>query len=274
MMLIDGVLRWYRQIFARAPLAPLHRHVLNMSLRGLGVLNAEGPGATGEAWLMRYFARHHPLRTIIDVGANLDVLGAMEFPQATILACEPHPVTVKRLQKMYPQRNFPRVRVLPVALSNRAGHHKLWDFADDAPLKPTQPTSTLASLHRDVIEDLHHQKAKGYDVEVTTVDRLVTTYHLPQIDLLKIDTEGHEYRVLQGARKTIAAQRVNFILFEMNEMSVYQHVFLRDFLLLLPEYDFYRLLPNGILRLAPYRPLTHEIFGFQNIFCVRQGISI
>lgn len=270
----SDLLHLYRFCFARPQLARFHHHLFTMALRGLGVLNAEGPAATGEAWLMAQLQKKIPVKTLIDVGANLDVLGVQEFPHAHIIACEPHPVTFARLSHSYPKRHFPHVQLLQVALGERRGRQRLWDFADDAELKHTQPTSTLASLDRGVIENLHGQKAQGYPVEVETIDHLMKKMKLTTIDFLKIDTEGFEYRVLKGAAKSLAAGKINIILFEFNEMNVYQRVFMRDFIELLEGFTFYRLLPSGVLPLGRYRPLTHEVFGFQNIVAVKNGVHL
>lgn len=50
-------------------------------------------------------------------------------------------------------------------------------------------------------------------------------------------------------------------------MNVASRVFLKDFFGLLPDYNFYRLLPHGMIRLS-YNAY-HEIFKFQNIVAIR-----
>jgi len=267
----DLLVRCYRFIFARPQLYHLNLHLYKLSLRGLGLLNAEGPWTTGEDWFQQQLLRINSVQTILDVGANLDVYGANVFLKAKIIACEPHPQTFIRLQQIYKKVvKTQQLILLNVALSDTVGNLSLWDFANDAELKHTQLTSTLASLDKKVIEQLHGQKAQGFRVKVQTVDALVKKYALKNIDLLKIDTEGHELQVLQGAKKTLAAEQIKLIQFEFNEMNVLSHSFFRDFLELLPEYNFYRLLPHGLVSLQNYRPLTHELFGFQNIVCVHK----
>ncbi len=44
-------------------------------------------------------------------------------------------------------------------------------------------------------------------VSVTTIDSFVTSKHIPRIDFIKIDTEGYEKQILEGARKTIERDR-------------------------------------------------------------------
>lgn len=46
-------------------------------------------------------------------------------------------------------------------------------------------------------------------VEVTTLDHLVFEHNFPPPNHIKIDTEGFEEQVLEGAKKTIQAYRPN-----------------------------------------------------------------
>jgi hypothetical protein len=44
---------------------------------------------------------------------------------------------------------------------------------------------------------------EGVEVEVTTLDDFATSKNLTRLDFLKIDVEGMEFEVLQGARATL-----------------------------------------------------------------------
>jgi len=259
------LLHFYRWIWARPTLKRINEHFFKLSLRGLGILNSEGPKVTGETWFLRELASSGEIKTIVDVGANTDVYGAAELPNAQIFAFEPHPHTVKMLRANLKKEHQTNVKVLEMALSDSAGSMKLWDFADSAEKKHTQPTATLSSLNKQVIEGLHKQEAQAFTVKVETLDRMAKTLLLGTIDLLKIDTEGYEFKVLLGAKKLLRAGKIRIIQFEFNEMNIYTRTFMKDFIDLLPEYLFFRLLPSGLLPLGEYRPVTHEVFGFQNI---------
>jgi hypothetical protein len=89
---------------------------------------------------------------------------------------------------------------------------------------------------------------------------------LSRIDLLKIDTEGHELEVLHGARKLLAAGLIRVLHIEFNEMNVFSRVFLRDFRELLSRHTAYRMLP-GIISVSD-SPLASELFAFQNVVFV------
>ena len=83
--------------------------------------------------------------------------------------------------------------------------------------------------------------------------------------LLKIDTEGHELEVLKGFEPYIRQNKVDLIHFEFNEMNVASRVFFKDFWEFLPNYDFYRMLQDGLIPIKNYNPVYCEIFAYQNI---------
>lgn len=265
------------QIFQRFLVKPqfsrFYEHLFKISLRGLGILNSEGPAITGESWLFQSL-KHYPIKIIVDAGANdggyaQDILSY--FPKAQYYGFEPNPETFKILQQNL--SSLTQCHLYSQALSSQTGKINLYDFADEAPLKPTQPTSTLASVYRQVITDFHHQPVKKYIRPSISLDDFTHQEKINQINWLKIDTEGHEFAILKGATNLIKHQKIDLIQFEVNEMNVYSRVFIKDYLDLLKGYRLYRLLPSGVLSINPYRPLIHEVFGFQNLIAVTPTIA-
>lgn len=278
--LINSFLWGYRWVFARRFWYRFNLHLHKLILRSLGIGNAEGSEETGEKWLLEQLKNDGALVRVFDAGANTGTYTAevLELsPLAQVIACEPHPQTFAKLKKaLKPVARHKKVKLLQVGLSSRAGKLMLWDFARHAPLKSTQPTSTLSSLHRSVIEELHQQPARGYKVALTTIDTILKTQGWTELDLLKVDTEGHELAVLKGAKRLIARQAVKVIQLEFNEMHVYSRTFVREVMAAVPSYRWYRLLPynQGLLPLDGYRPLTHELFGFQNLVAIRPDLGL
>lgn len=263
----------YRFIFCWGGAYKFNYHIYRVALRGIGILNSEGPEITGENHFLRKLKRYADLKTIIDVGAN-DGGYAQQlrsyFPKAKICAIEPHPQTFKRLQLIAKRNN---ISAYNMGLGDYTGKSYLWDFADDAQLKHTQPTSTLASGIKEVIESLHKQKSKSYKFAMNTLDGFAKKEKIKKIDFVKIDIEGNELAVLQGSKDLLRKNRILVIQFEFNEMNVYSRVFFKDFIDILPDYIFYRMMPRGLYKLGPYRPSTHEIFAFQNIIAVHKSMS-
>jgi len=57
-------------------------------------------------------------------------------------------------------------------------------------------------------------------------------------------------------------------------MNVYSRVFFRDFYELLVNYNFFRMLPDGLIFLGKYNPIFQEIFAYQNIVAIRKDLKI
>lgn len=64
----------------------------------------------------------------------------------------------------------------------------------------------------------------------------------------------------------ISGERVSF---DVNEMNVMSQIFCHDYYEYLHNNQFYRMLPDGLVRLGPYNLLLYEILACQNMFAVR-----
>jgi len=178
------------------------------------------------------------------------------FPSAIIHAFEPHPKTFSTLTPNVPEN----VTCHNLAVGDQQGSFSLFDRND-------RDGSPHASLHKDVITQFHKQSYVEHKVQATTLDSFCETKNIPRIDFLKIDTEGHEYAVLQGAKNLIASGRISVIQFEFGAPHLSSHIFLDDIRKLLKEYSLFRILPKKLLLLTG-EPIEKELFAFQNILAI------
>ena len=65
-------------------------------------------------------------------------------------------------------------------------------------------------------------------VNVMKLDDFCNDHKIPNIDLLKIDTEGHEKEVLEGALNLIKEKKIKYILLEFHLSKMYKNYSTKD----------------------------------------------
>ena len=255
----------YIYIFAREYFRSFNTKLLRLVLNTLGILNYENNQISGEDFFLRkilpkYIISRNPV--FFDVGANegdYSLLISKLYKNCSISAFEPNAKTNKRLEIKVKGTN---IKVQNLALAAKEGSGKLFDRLD-------YDGSSHASLYEDVITKIHKQNLITQDIIIDTVDNFCEKMDIKHVDFIKIDTEGNELSVLQGAQKMLSEKKVGCIQIEFNEMNVISRTFFRDFMNLLSDYRLYRLLPNGIIELNDC-PLETELFAFQNIVAIKK----
>jgi hypothetical protein len=95
-----------------------------------------------------------------------------------------------------------------------------------------------------------------------------------KIDFIKIDTEGYEKNVLEGAVKLLKKHKPKFIQLEFNWHQLIKNQTLRNLSKLIYFSDVYRILPNnyGIIKIDPSRP-ENNIYHLSNYIFINKSIS-
>jgi FkbM family methyltransferase len=194
-------------------------------------------------------ARSEPV--IFDVGAHIgDTIAKYRslFPSAHIHGFEPFPASFDRLMTRVAGK--PRTHLHRLALTDHEGVAKLNVNRSDA------TNSVLASDTRGSFYWGEEKLETETTIEViaTTIDRVRQRESVDHIDILKIDVQGAEYAVLQGAAATLRQHAVDVLYMELIVAPTYvgQHT-LQEYLALLDSlgyvlFDFYnRARKNGRL---------------------------
>jgi len=145
-----------------------------------------------------------PERQAIDVGANI---GRYTLPlsrrAAHVHAFEPHPRLAAVLRATFPSR----ATIYEAAASDRNGMTQL-----HIPLVDGREDQGIASVETGAFDDTFEGSFGSLDVRTLTLDSLSDC----NIGFIKIDVEGHELSVLQGAEKLLARWRPT-VLVEVEE---------------------------------------------------------
>jgi FkbM family methyltransferase len=190
------------------------------------------PSCNGEFWLPSLLPDSP---TVFDVGFHAGdfadaVLAAR--PNARITGFEPAASIRGAYELAHPSIDH-RISLESLAVSDQEGE---FVFHDDSSAQ-----NSLAS-----IEPTH--RTVSYPVRTTTIDVYASLHGIDHIDLLKIDVEGHDLHVLEGAQRMLEAQQIDLFVFEYNFAWVLTRRYLHDAVLFFANkpYRLFRLF-NGFL---------------------------
>jgi FkbM family methyltransferase len=112
-------------------------------------------------------------------------------------------------------------------------------------------------------------KAKSRKITLTTstVDNYVLKNNIRKIDYLKIDTEGSEFRILLGMKKSLTNKIIKYIHLEFGHAAMADKKYIKDYYdyLIQFNYDMYIIKPKGIQRIE-YTPYLENEYDYINIF--------
>ena len=132
-----------------------------------------------------------PGQVVFDVGAHVGYFAAVASlevgPEGSVLAFEPRPLNLRLLRKHVQWNHLGNVRIIEAAVGREDGEGRLRDDTG---------TGTGSLTNGD-----------GLSVRVLALDSLVRSGGAPAPDAIKIDVEGGELDVLEGARWILREHR-------------------------------------------------------------------
>jgi FkbM family methyltransferase len=232
------------------PMLPKESHVIELAAlkRGLGAVKERDP-------------------VVFDVGANKGdyvalILEAAGDRRVIIHAFEPDTTVAARLRERF--KDHAGLKVVMQGLSDTPGELEFTRYSQN----------TLSSFHMDdampgsVRKDLDREVVR---IPLNTIDVYCQAQGIGHIDFLKIDTEGHDLFVLQGAARMIAERRIGRIQFEFSAMNLFSRSpFVEFWNLLTDGYTLHRPLKDGDYAMRAYEPLIDELYHPINFLAIRR----
>jgi FkbM family methyltransferase len=251
--LVNGILR-------SKFLQPLWEKIHSYSIVAMNFWGGAHFESSGELWVAAHVIKNSAKKNIIvfDVGANqgfyalelLRVLGS----NACIYCFEPSEMTFKALKSNIGE--IPNIKLFNFGFGDKKGRIGLFSTSESSGLSSVYGDNPLTKF------DLQE------DISLDTLDDFCKSEHIQDIDFLKIDVEGHEYKVLLGAPELLNGRHIKTIQFEIGECNISSRTFLRDFYeLLKSNYRIYRILPHGIREIMEYKTI-YEIFVCVNYLAI------
>lgn len=199
---------------------------------------------------------------LVDVGANVGDYSALMLargPRVRVHAFEPSAAAFARLEQRHGAT--PQVRLNRLALSSEPGTSILHSDSEGSTIGSLE---TLASPIRPF--DARFDE----EVRCSTLDLYCAEQGIERIHFLKLDVEGHELSVLRGAQGLLERGAIDAVQWEFGENNVSSRTFLADFVTVLAGYDFYRVVPGGLVPWT-YDGGRSEIFATMNYVAVRRA---
>jgi FkbM family methyltransferase len=192
---------------------------------------------------IRYCMPEFSAQTIFDVGANVGDFtraGLKNFPRSRYFCFEPSSSTFDKLKNNVKNDN---VSVHKIALSNINGVLPFTKSHSLCNSLVVRKKSDETNTQQDKL-DLRMRALSGDDietenVETRTLDLFCKDNLIDKIDILKIDTEGFDFEVLQGAKTMLFNKKIDLIYTELTfakETNKFSNVF--DVINFLWQFDY------------------------------------
>lgn len=201
----------------------------------------------GELRVIKIVSSYFKKKVFFDVGANVGnwtgLVSSLCNSDDRVFSFEPSSLTYKKLIKNV--NKMPYVSTFNLGLSNNSNVMEIF-FSLSNPEKSTVEFQSAHTLNKVIID------YKAEKQNFITGDDFCKKNKVSNITFLKIDVEGHDYKVLEGFQKLLQEGGVQVIQFEYNRHNLYTGNLLNNFYKLLnTEYsgDAYcigRIFPNSV----------------------------
>ena len=184
------------------------KNFLNRFFRKWGYVRKLAHPITRKQFFDLYFSQIDPKEFFfVQIGASDGKLADPLYPYVMKyglagVAIEPLPEIFRKLQKTYQQ--YPKVRTRNLAVAEKSGLMRFY-----SPKSNELSLSTLASLDRESLQKTLRLNMKlgpyanvnefitSQEVPTTTFADLMQREYVKKVDLLQIDCEGYDWKILQ-----------------------------------------------------------------------------
>tara|TARA_Y100000758_G_C15924035_1_gene376207 strand:- start:44 stop:763 length:720 start_codon:yes stop_codon:yes gene_type:complete len=165
------------------------------------------------------------IKTFIDVGAfegkYTDLILKIQ-EKCKVIMIEPQSKYYSLLKEKYKNNNL--IKIMKIGISDKETLLKLKINKHEITSTFSQFNDTNKYLNYKAIlfnSNLKNMTTNSENIEVFPLSLILQKNNLDSIDLIKIDTEGHEYEVLYGMGDYI--KKINYILVEFHIDKIYEN---------------------------------------------------
>ena len=260
---------FYTFVFGRKNMQFLNDVLFSLTLNAKGYKNFGNFEKTGEKKFINRINKE--LLFCLDIGANIGEYTNLILSEtkAKIISFEPLPKAFEDL-KIIEKNNAERLKVFNIALGDK---NEMLD------LNYSNEKSQTASFSKDLnkLSFYNFKDNKKIKTKISTLDDFFLEnldLFEKNIDLIKIDAEGFEFEIINGAKEIIKKRLPKYIQIEFNWHQLFKRQTMYNFSKLLGDYDLYQILPHGndLIKVDANRPEAN-IFHLANFVFIRKDIS-
>lgn len=214
--------------------------------------------SNGEALIIRSFAQDWNI--VFDVGANIGEWSSavLSIKEIKICAFEPIVEMFNALQKQL--RAFPACQLCNIGLSDSKQSIEMYTY--------DQPNFGGSSLYfRPTLVSLFQQSPYQVTINVDTMDNFAHEHGISEIDFVKIDVEGAEYKVLMGAQNLLRTHAIKQLQFEYGGTFEDAGLTLKTVYELLRAHNYYiyKIYEHGLIKISAWDD-SLENYQYSNFF--------
>ncbi|MBN2423826.1 MAG: FkbM family methyltransferase [Calditrichaceae bacterium] len=184
----------------------------------------------------------HELKTIIDVGANIGqyaLASSIFYPISNIYCFEPLPEAYQKLRNN--TKHYKNIKIYNIALGDRKGSLNFYQN------EHSHSSSALKISEEQIKNFPETRNIKTINVTVERLDEFSNSIIIERPVLLKLDVQGYEKKVLDGAKDFL--KNIDYLLFETSFVEMYNEEPLFDEMhTIVKNYGFKLLAPVGFLK--------------------------
>lgn len=210
------------------------------------------------------FIKHHKkdFTVIFDVGANIGEwtnLTCKLIPEARVYSFEPSHGTFATLLKN--TKDNKNAHIFNIGLGDKTEQKEFFEYGEN---------SVLSSA---IKRDDEIGQAKTTVASFETVDDFCKRNAIPNISFLKIDTEGNELAVLNGAKDMLTFGNIDAVQFEYGGTYIDGRILLKDIFEFFKgkPYRIFKLKQNGLMLCEGYSEIL-ENFQYSNYIAIKKII--
>lgn len=246
-------------VFSRPLFQPLFEKVLNLSMKILNIGEGQIVETSGEETVLKVLDKISGSKevTVFDVGAHVgewvNLFKAHFHKKASVYSFEPSKKAYSELSKI----NMEGLYTENLALGEVKGRKYL--------------SANITGESTACVSDKKNNMKLYEQIDIVTLDEYCAENKIDTIDLLKLDVEGYELKVLEGAGEMINKGKIKLIQFEFGATSSEKYSLKQFFDILSKQYQICRILKHGYYPLKRYNHY-YEIMTVTNFVAIRKDI--